>query len=200
MKKLLALLEALIAFIKNPIGTIKNKHIHMVEQRYSRLSEERSDATYVAKIKENIADAKHDMVRAQTDEDEESRRFYAKEAATEIREAIEDCKCLKDMDEAHHYFGIIGRAKIIKWSALPTIALAIFSVLAGQSVAAAIGYANNVLAEVLLSFGIEFALAIPGIFFVTRVLFRALLSIKIGSLESLESRILGVKTEVVAEN
>ena len=199
MKKLLALMKTIIYFIAHPIVSIKNGFNGMIYRHYERASENMSDRTHVARIKENIAEAKFDMRRAQTAEDEKSRRYYADEAVKEIEEAIDDCKTLVNIDEAHHYFGIIGRPKIWKWAALPVIALVVLGVHVGDNLAAAFGCAYNVWVESLLAFAVMVAILIPAMFFVMRVLFQVLLLVRISSLEMLHGRIVGVKNNIYAE-
>ena len=132
-------------------------------------------------------------------EDEKSRRYYADEAVKEIEEAIDDCKTLVNIDEAHHYFGMIGRPKIWKWAALPVIALVVLGVHVGDNLAAAFGCAYNVWVESLLAFAVMVAILIPAMFFVMRVLFQVLLLVRISSLEMLHGRIVGVKNNIYAE-
>ena len=200
MKKLLALLKAIVAFLEHPVVAVKNCFNGIIFRHYERAAEVQSDRTVIRSIKETIADAKLDILRAQKEEDEESRRFYAMEAVNEINEAIDDCKNLISIDEAHHYFGIIGRPKIVKWAALPTIALAVIGTGIGTRLAALFGWANNALAMLLLGLGAVIVLAIPSILFVTRVLFQTLLRIRISNLEALHDKIVGVKDEVFAES
>ena len=194
--------KAIKTFVKDPVGTIQLAHVRHLKNHFERQTEYYNNLSIVAELKSTIAEAKADMVQAQMDEEYGvNPAFYAEQADKEFSEAIKECKRMIEVEEAHQYFGAIGKRGVFKLAALPTAAFIYLSITAGERIAAALGYQwYHYGAQFLCSMGFVVVVGSALIYFTMRYLFDILMRIRIMSLKRLQKKNAGASDALLAKN